>query len=39
MNRYKKCTANLYSFSVIDTTVTSDNSLHFRKNRETNYDN
>ena len=39
MNRYKKCTANLYSFSVIDTTLTSDNSLHFRKNRETNYDN
>ena len=31
MNRYKKC--------VIDTTLTSDNSLHFRKNRETNYDN
>ena len=32
MNLYKKCTAKPYSFLVIDTTLTSDNLLHFRKN-------
>ena len=29
---YKKCTAKAYSFLVIDTTLASDNSSHFRKN-------
>ena len=32
MNFYKKCTAKPYSFLVIDTTLTSDNSSHFRRN-------
>ena len=32
MNFYKKCTAKPYSFLVIDTTLTSDNSPRFRKN-------
>ena len=32
MNLYKKCTAKPYSFLVINTTLTSNNSLHFRKN-------
>ena len=32
MNLYKKCTAKPYSFLVIDTTLASDNPLHFRKN-------
>ena len=32
MNHYKKCTANPYSFLVIDTTLASDNSSRFRKN-------
>ena len=32
MNLYKKCTAKLYSFLVIDTTLASDNPLRFRKN-------
>ena len=32
MNLYKKCTAKLYSFLVIDATLASDNSLRFRKN-------
>ena len=32
MNLYKKCTANSYSFLVIDTTLASDNSLRFRNN-------
>ena len=32
MNLYKKCTAKPYSFLVIDTTLTSDNPLRFRKN-------
>ena len=32
MNLYKKCTAKPYSFLVIDTTLASDNLLHFRKN-------
>ena len=32
MNLYKKCTAKLYSFLVIDTTLASDNSSRFRKN-------
>ena len=32
MNLYKKCTAKPYSFLVIDTTLTSDNPLYFRKN-------
>ena len=31
-NLYKKCTANPYSFLVINTTLASDNLLHFRKN-------
>ena len=31
MNLYKKCTAKPYSFLVINTTLTSNNSLHFRK--------
>ena len=29
---YKKCTAKLYSFLVIDTTLASDNLSRFRKN-------
>ena len=29
---YKKCTAKPYSFLVIDTTLESNNPLHFRKN-------
>ena len=32
MNLYKKCTAKPYSFFIIDTTLTSDNLLRFRKN-------
>ena len=32
MNLYKKCTTMSYSFLVTDATLTSDNSLHFRKN-------
>ena len=32
MNLHKKCTAKPYSFLVIGTTLTSDNSSHFRKN-------
>ena len=32
MNPYKKCTAKLYSFLLIDTTLASDNLLCFRKN-------
>ena len=32
MNLYKKCTAKLYSFLVIDTTLASDNHSRFRKN-------
>ena len=32
MNPYKKCTEKTHSFFVIDTTLASDNSLHFRKN-------
>ena len=32
MNLYKKCTAKLYCFLVIDATLGSDNSLRFRKN-------
>ena len=32
MNLYKKCTAKPYSYLVIGTTLTSDNSSHFRKN-------
>ena len=32
MNLYKKCTTKPYSFLVIDTTLTSDNPLRFRKN-------
>ena len=32
MNLYKKCTEKPYSFLVIDNSLTSDNSLHFRKN-------
>ena len=32
MNLYKKCTEKPYSFLVIDTTLASDNSSHFRKN-------
>ena len=31
MNLYKKCTAKLYSFLVIDTTLGSDNSSRLRK--------
>ena len=31
MNFYKKCTAKPYCFVVIDATLTSDNSLRFRK--------
>ena len=30
MNLYKKCTAEPHSFLIIDTTLASDNSLHFR---------
>ena len=29
---YKKCTGKPFSFLVIDATLTSDNSLRFRKN-------
>ena len=32
MNRYKKFTAKPYSFSFIDTTLSSDNSSRFKKN-------
>ena len=32
MNLYKKCTAEPYSFLVIDTTLASNNSLRFRRN-------
>ena len=32
MNLFKKCTAKPYSFLVIDTTFSSDDSLRFRKN-------
>ena len=32
MSLYKKCTEKPYSFLVIDTTLASDNPLHFRKN-------
>ena len=32
MNLYQLCTAKSYSFVVIDTTLKSDNSSHFRKN-------
>ena len=32
MNLYKKYTTEPYSFLVVDTTLPSDNSLHFRKN-------
>ena len=32
VNLNKKCTAKPYSFSVIDTTLASDNPLRFRKN-------
>ena len=32
MNHHKKFTAKQYSFLVIDTTLTSDNSSHFRNN-------
>ena len=32
MNFYKKCTAKPYSFLVIDTTLTPDNSSRFIKN-------
>ena len=32
MKVYKKCTAELYSFLVIDTILPSDNPLKFRKN-------
>ena len=31
-NLYKTCSSKPYSFLVIDTTVSSDNLLHFRKN-------
>ena len=39
MNIYKKCTAQPYSFLVIDTTFALDNPSHFRKNIKTSYDN
>ena len=32
MNLYKMCTLKPYSFLVIDTTLASDKSSHFRKN-------
>ena len=32
MNLYKRCTVKPYSFLEIDTTLVSDNPLHFRKN-------
>ena len=32
MNLYKECTSKPYSFLVIDTTLTADNILQFRKN-------
>ena len=38
MNLYKKCTAKPYSFLVIDSTLASDNPLHFRKNMKTSHD-
>ena len=31
VNLYKKCTAKPYSYLVIDSTLPSDNPLHFRK--------
>ena len=40
MDIYKKCTAKPYSFLVIDTTLSSDNPSHFRKDLlKTNHDN
>ena len=43
MNLYKKCTAKTHTFLVIDATLASDNSLHFResfrKNVKTNHNN
>ena len=33
LNPYKKYTANPYSFFIIDTTLASDNSSSFRKNK------
>ena len=39
MHLYKKCTAKLYLFLVIDTTLASDGLLPFRKNIKTNHDN
>ena len=32
MNLYKKCTAKLYSFLVIDTILASNNASYFREN-------
>ena len=32
MNLYKRSTVEPYSLLVMDTTLSSDNSLHFRKN-------
>ena len=32
MNLYKKCTAKLYSYLVIDATLAADNTLRFKKN-------
>ena len=32
MNLYKKCTAKLYSYLVIDATLAADNTLRFGKN-------
>ena len=32
MNLYKRCTAKVYSFLVLDATLALDNPLHFRKN-------
>ena len=37
INLYKKYTAKLHSFLVIDTTLASYNSSFFRKNIKTNY--
>ena len=34
MKIYKKCTAEKYPFLVNDTTLSSNNPLHFRKNLE-----
>ena len=31
-NLYKKCSANPYSLLTVDATLTSDNTLRFRKN-------